>query len=246
MKISRNQAGFSTIEIILVVVVAGLLGLVGWFVYDRQKKDDTVTQTKTISTFEECVAAGNPIMESYPEQCAAGGKTFTKKVDAVAAPTDETSGWLLYEPPGKEYSMRLADGWGLIRCDKSPSLYTYDNDKLLFLAGQKAVVSEITCGSDGRTGLFINHATQNIEQIVTPGAKQTSLKTVDGLEIEKYYWVVTGYADEGLGTMNGDTEYTYVVRESAKRVMTVSYSFQPGATDHHELVEKVIRTIQFK
>jgi len=31
-----------------------------------------------ISTFDECAKAGNPIMDSHPEQCSAGGKTFTK------------------------------------------------------------------------------------------------------------------------------------------------------------------------
>lgn len=32
-----------------------------------------------IDSFEDCAAAGYPIMESYPEQCAVpGGKSFTK------------------------------------------------------------------------------------------------------------------------------------------------------------------------
>lgn len=31
-----------------------------------------------INSFEECVAAGYPVMESYPPQCAVpGGETFT-------------------------------------------------------------------------------------------------------------------------------------------------------------------------
>jgi hypothetical protein len=33
-----------------------------------------------ISSFEECAAAGFPIMESYPEQCAANGRTFTRDI----------------------------------------------------------------------------------------------------------------------------------------------------------------------
>jgi hypothetical protein len=28
-----------------------------------------VAEAPNISSFEECVAAGNPVMESYPEQC---------------------------------------------------------------------------------------------------------------------------------------------------------------------------------
>jgi hypothetical protein len=33
-----------------------------------------------IDSFEDCAAAGYPIMESYPEQCAVpGGQSFTKQ-----------------------------------------------------------------------------------------------------------------------------------------------------------------------
>ncbi len=33
-----------------------------------------------ITNFDECAAAGNPIMESYPRQCRAGGETFTEDI----------------------------------------------------------------------------------------------------------------------------------------------------------------------
>ena len=32
---------------------------------------------KVITSFDSCTKAGNPIMESYPEQCSANGKTYT-------------------------------------------------------------------------------------------------------------------------------------------------------------------------
>ncbi len=42
-----------------------------------------------ILSFEECVAAGNPVMESYPRQCSADGKTFTEEIEHVC--TEEES-----------------------------------------------------------------------------------------------------------------------------------------------------------
>lgn len=51
--------------IVLVVLGAGYLFL-------NQKPKVVVTN------FEECVAAGNPIMESYPAQCAHEGKTYVQ------------------------------------------------------------------------------------------------------------------------------------------------------------------------
>jgi|GEM_PF-1913562 hypothetical protein len=36
--------------------------------------------SKQITNFEECIAAGNPAMESYPRQCRAGDRTFTEEI----------------------------------------------------------------------------------------------------------------------------------------------------------------------
>jgi len=64
-----HQQGFSLLQLVLCLCVLGLIGGVGYYVYQQQSK----TQ---ITNFEECAAAGNPIMESYPEQCSVNGQTF--------------------------------------------------------------------------------------------------------------------------------------------------------------------------
>ncbi|MFC1728618.1 hypothetical protein ACFLZ7_04095 [Nanoarchaeota archaeon] len=33
-----------------------------------------------IDDFEDCIAEGNPAMESYPRQCISDGKTFTEQI----------------------------------------------------------------------------------------------------------------------------------------------------------------------
>gem|GEM_PF-1077791 len=38
------------------------------------------------TTFEECVAAGNPVMESYPRQCRDGNNTFVEDVGTTPPP----------------------------------------------------------------------------------------------------------------------------------------------------------------
>lgn len=40
-----------------------------------------VPDTKVVDSFEDCVAAGNPVMESYPEQCEHLGEWFVKEID---------------------------------------------------------------------------------------------------------------------------------------------------------------------
>jgi hypothetical protein len=162
---------------------------------------------------------------------------------APSKPVDETAGWLLYSSPGKEFSVRLADGWVLERYQKSASIYQFDNTKLALVKGVQAVVDEVQGGKDGGAGLFISYADQNLEQVVKTGTKQTSLKTNDGIEVEKYYGV-TGEG-EGIGPPTGSLEYNYFIYRGNNAVISVFYSVAPGATDYHALVEKVVETVHF-
>lgn len=41
-----------------------------------------------ITNFEECAAAGNPIMESYPRQCRVNGQTFVEIIEQPAPMTE--------------------------------------------------------------------------------------------------------------------------------------------------------------
>lgn len=68
----------------LIIIVS--LILVAIFAYSYSQKNSPNPQD--IATFEECAAAGYPIMEIYPEQCRVpGGGTFTRvTTDAVPTP----------------------------------------------------------------------------------------------------------------------------------------------------------------
>ncbi len=49
--------------------------------------DDAVESE--VSNFEECVAAGNPVMESYPRQCASNGETYVENIGNELAMIDQ-------------------------------------------------------------------------------------------------------------------------------------------------------------
>jgi hypothetical protein len=72
--------------ILMIVAIAGM-GVIGWNVIQNDAGSDP-----KITNFAECVAAGNPISESYPEQCSDGSKTYVNTHDATvpaeAPPTD--------------------------------------------------------------------------------------------------------------------------------------------------------------
>lgn len=70
---TRPQKTFKATVRLVALLIACILVFAGWYVWQSNRKP-----LEAIDTFEACVAAGNPIMESYPEQCSANGKTFTK------------------------------------------------------------------------------------------------------------------------------------------------------------------------
>jgi len=65
--------------IIILALVVGI-GIGYFFGYDQgweNSKDDLVSK---VSTFSECVVAGNPVMESYPRQCRHNNQTFVEEI----------------------------------------------------------------------------------------------------------------------------------------------------------------------
>ena len=59
------------------VAVAILIGFIFIFILQFTRKEESAT---IATNFAECVAKGNPIMESYPRQCRDGNQTFTEDV----------------------------------------------------------------------------------------------------------------------------------------------------------------------
>jgi len=62
--------------IIFLIILIILLALVGYWYYYKTSSSTNAT----INSFEECVAAGNPVMESYPRQCRANGQIFVEEL----------------------------------------------------------------------------------------------------------------------------------------------------------------------
>jgi hypothetical protein len=68
--------------IITILVVAIILGGIALAIVESNKKPDA----SSITSFDECAAAGYPIMESYPEQCATpDGRTFINEAHKLPA-----------------------------------------------------------------------------------------------------------------------------------------------------------------
>lgn len=71
------------IAVLIVIII--LLGAAVVWLSDKANKAEPLPQptVSTITSFEECAAAGNPVMESFPRKCNANGETFTEVIAGV-------------------------------------------------------------------------------------------------------------------------------------------------------------------
>lgn len=76
---------------LVVILAAG--GVVYYYKFYKTVPPSGVNENQnipvsTITNFEECAAAGNPVMESYPRQCRANGQNFTENIGNELEKTD--------------------------------------------------------------------------------------------------------------------------------------------------------------
>ena len=71
-------------KIILILVILSIF-LVSCETKETVKDNISDIEKPEITNFEECIAAGNPAMESYPRQCSDGVNTFVEDVNCVPA-----------------------------------------------------------------------------------------------------------------------------------------------------------------
>ena len=63
-------------KIIIAVLILVLAAVGVYYLIINQGQ----TQMSAVSSFEECAATGNPVMESYPRRCQYQGSTFTEDI----------------------------------------------------------------------------------------------------------------------------------------------------------------------
>jgi hypothetical protein len=226
----------------LVILVIVIVATAGWLVFANQKSKstDNTSSKKAISSFDECVTAGNAIMETYPETCAADGKTFTKSNQSQTSNQDETVNWLLFTPDSKAYSVRVPDGWAAVSLNGN--LYVRDVAKLTYKQGTKATVEMLAEGGwDGPSPFALYNPGSYADQIVREGLEVGSVKTKAGLSAHKYVYTQTTDVD-GIGYVKGSKVYNYYFDADGKYIQ-VSHVVAPGQIDQSQLVEKMLVTL---
>lgn len=97
---------------------------------------------KTVANFDECAAAGNPVMESYPRQCRANGKNFVEQINkAVACTPDQRNAQVcaqIYSPVCAKVN---------IQCIKAPCNPIFETFSNACEACKNSLVENYTLGA---------------------------------------------------------------------------------------------------
>ena len=74
-QIQMKPSLHSKLVIALIAVVFFACAMLGYFLFRPEVKQPAAN---TVDSYDSCVAAGNPVQQSFPERCSTtDGKTFT-------------------------------------------------------------------------------------------------------------------------------------------------------------------------
>jgi hypothetical protein len=151
-------------KILILAVVVVLLSVVGIFAYQALNNGETNNQNGrvgAITNFEECAAAGHPVLEVYPARCITPeGETFTQEVgwEDDGLPTPPTPNGMI-PPAANEVQAFAANEYGTMNVRVLSAEYNEFSDGCLGLAAEDEMCT----------------------QVITPGYRVTL--NVDGQEV---------------------------------------------------------------
>ena len=175
--------------VILITILA--FGLIAYLMMGQNK-------AQAITSFEECVAAGNPVMESYPEQCAANGVTFTRELtNEEQANLDPTADWDTYIGDG--YSFKYPPNWGYEQCP--------ENFPENFLCSEQVSDDNTPSATFSYTITSGNDSPPESAQGI--GVINYTEETINGLQVLRTDEIPGSSGSDSVYFKNGDS-YTYL------------------------------------
>lgn len=181
-----------------------------------------IQRNNTITSFEECVAAGYPIMTSYPEQCSVpNGPTFTHQIDEITTwvpQSVESMNVSFKHPDDLEFKEELAeDGISM----RTVGFYLTKGDSLSPDYQLYALLS-----------LYRDASLDDIEKAKT----EMATETIKEIKIGSYQGIE--------GRVVGPKERWLTVLLKDNKLFTIS-TF-PVTQENKDLTDQIIQTISFE
>lgn len=182
MKVINNK-GFGTIALVLAMLVLAIAVSAGVYITKNKDTSNNSSRPSVITNFEQCVAAGNPIMESYPEQCAANGKTYSNPNQKVEnTPTSNNKKYLEIKEWGIRFSLEdvIKDAYYHVFPDRP--LYVYFSTESLRNIDE--------CSADQTSLAGLGRFKENDTDELRGGLMKTSYP--DSPKVGEYYYYMSG------------------------------------------------------
>lgn len=217
-KTSLNTKGFGALGVFLIVLAVAVVGFSGWLVW--HKNHDTKKTATTTNTSNK-------------------GKNDRGKT------TDETASWATVTTQGGAFSMKVPDGWNMVRY---PDNYIGSSN----VTYQKGKLAEITASNTEYAGdgllfhasMFASSSTNLSPQWQSP---QTGLEesqedfSIGNLQGKRFKATFADWPDSTLYV------YEYEFNLENNKHLSILYNVYPheGDIDNVATVEKAIKTIKF-
>lgn len=218
-------------------VAAGIL-YAGLAEDNVQRQAPEISDAQVVTNFEECVAAGNPVMESHPERCMVHGETFVNDTQAMIAYSE-----LIASGRGG-FQIRFPEDWGEV-------LKVLDSDWFLIPGQQQPsgslTINEIASfGSDGSTVFSaLVH-----DSFADPKGEAEPYTLVNAkahpVEGQKYTLIYEADQTVGIGVQRfkGDRDYEYRFPLADGKELRVWYSvYGSDLRNNVATVEAIIDSI---
>ena len=86
-----RMASIGTVKLLMIGIVLASIALLLLYVSPSSVSSVQPDHRGAITTFDECVAAGYPVMESYPERCmTTDGRSFERDISNDMPDADGT------------------------------------------------------------------------------------------------------------------------------------------------------------
>lgn len=233
--------------IIIGVVALLVAGIVGFVLAAKGSAPGN-----NIDSYAECVAAGNPVMESYPEQCRANGRTFVNPDAKVSAPpTEDGATTDTIASVNNAFTVGIPRGWGpVIRAaDIDALLMTGETQPTADTSKPVVVLTSNSYGSDGPI-IFSIGVYQVVDTNLPSGTKSDITigqgnTTVTGA---RYAYTYPEDVDQEVGSRKGgDKDYVYLFTLPDGRYLRASYHVYASDTrDRVDQFDDIVRSLKLQ
>ena len=155
-------------KLLITAIVLVLTGSLVWYFL--------LNKRPVVTNFEECVAAGNPVMTSYPEQCIHDGKRYVQEVSDIPTSADDA-------PPGSIHNLPVPDAVAAVKSHIAIE-ENVDEGKVIILTAYEKEWTDSCLGLGGPAESCLAVITPGYEITVqVNGREQTYRTNADGSTI---------------------------------------------------------------